>query len=400
MTDNKYQPTATVVEYKEPIPTVEQLRNGAKLPSWYIQELKNPEANLKQDIMVCMGHPTKCKKTGCYMNAWQRTYCPIHRSEIASSSSPNYTSSSTSNSYSYTPNYSSSSYSSPSYYCQAGGCSSSVSSSGSYCSSHSNKCLNCDTRISSGNYYCYSHANQCTYCSTRIAREENYCSEHQDQVCLYCQDLIPSNPYRLFTPIYSISSSNQYCSPRCADMHRYSGYSIIRPRINQAPSQPTEPDRLNSLVKNRTSISGEIKEVVRFATNWNNNLATAINNGHWVFFLVYDQDSNSVKVFPTNATESKWGNSSRNRHNQLTNAQGEANWLREKLKQDSNPILVIHPSANEYVSFNYLVGSNCVPPARPPQRTTRVVCPSLSTYYLHSTVEREGGSESERGGVI
>jgi hypothetical protein len=46
-----HKPTAAVVEYK--VPTVEQIRDGIKvLPTKYIQKLRNPEADLSQEIPI------------------------------------------------------------------------------------------------------------------------------------------------------------------------------------------------------------------------------------------------------------------------------------------------------------------------------------------------------------
>nr|UYR50786.1 hypothetical protein [Morchella crassipes] len=65
-------------------------------------------------------------------------------------------------------------------------------------------------------------------------------------------------------------------------------------RISQqkAQAQATEQTRLKSLVKANTSVSGEIAEVARFSTDWNQNLATVVNsNGNYrVFLLVKKSD--------------------------------------------------------------------------------------------------------------
>ena len=122
-----------------------------------------------------------------------------------------------------------------------------------------------------------------------------------------------------------------------------------------------ELDKLKPLVKQRTSIPGEIYQVDRFETWWNKNLATAVNRHHdgccWVHLIVYDQESEDVKVFPpTNLECQWWGESKREQHSYLSSAQGETNWLRGMLTSSSNPILLIHPSCNyNYASFNNLV---------------------------------------------
>lgn len=77
-----------------------------------------------------------------------------------------------------------------------------------------------------------------------------------------------------------------------------------------------------------------------------------------VFLLVYDRESQQVKVFPESEYGKYWGEhgyNSRQQHSSLSGAQSEANWLRNKLISSSNPILVIHPQADSYVSFSELV---------------------------------------------
>ena len=57
---------------------------------------------------------------------------------------------------------------------------------------------------------------------------------------------------------------------------------------------------------------------------------------------------------PNNHSETKWGIYSRKQHDSLASAQSEASWLRTKLNGD-NPILVIHPLANNWTSFSNIV---------------------------------------------
>lgn len=124
------------------------------------------------------------------------------------------------------------------------------------------------------------------------------------------------------------------------------------------------------LVKQRTSISGNVEEVERFSTWWsNNNAATAVvyNNGYYrVFLLVYDPVYSSYKpaVFPESYDCSYWGDNSRGRkaHNYLSDAKSEANWLRSELsgsygKYVDNPILLINPYCDCSRSFDNIVNS-------------------------------------------
>lgn len=298
----------------------------------------------------------KCQVENCITWIPGGGYCDNHKSSVASSSSSTYSS------------YSSYSYSSPSYTCQVSGCYTSVSSSGSYCSSHQNSyCVSCSATISRGQTYCNSHANNCNRCSTRIASGQSYCSEHQPRLCLTCQEELPYRSSFFSYSAFSYSdtiSPNDFCSYSCAQTYANTPWwarntNPLRTNNNpQTSPPPTEQDRLKALVKQRTSISGDIKEVVRFGMPGNNNLATVINkinNEHGVYLVLYD---GQIYVFPTNPTESKWGNSSRSKHNSLASAQSEANWLRGKLQSSSNPILEVHSKADEYNSFS----SVCIPP--------------------------------------
>ena len=65
MIDNKFKPnTATVVEYKEPIPTLEQVREARKsnpnikaeqlFSADYLAKLKDPKAKFPSEIIVQM----------------------------------------------------------------------------------------------------------------------------------------------------------------------------------------------------------------------------------------------------------------------------------------------------------------------------------------------------------
>jgi len=147
----------------------------------------------------------------------------------------------------------------------------------------------------------------------------------------------------------------------CANCQSYEPAWISEPSKCWACNQYTlanesEQNQLKSLVKQKTSLTNP-QEIVRFSTNWNNNLATVINSdiGYWVHLLVYDKASNSVKAFPTSFNCSKWGQYSREKYDYLSDAQNEASWLREKLKYENNPILYVHPRANEYTTFANLV---------------------------------------------
>jgi len=126
----------------------------------------------------------------------------------------------------------------------------------------------------------------------------------------------------------------------------------------------SEQERLKCLVRERApATAGKICEVTRFSTWWNKNLATFINelnelSDYEVFLLVYEPGNYKVELFPINFDSRKWGEYTRNRHSNLTDAQGEAQWLRGMLTSSSNPILLVHPSCDSYTSFNNLVNDS------------------------------------------
>lgn len=97
---------------------------------------------------------------------------------------------------------------------------------------------------------------------------------------------------------------------------------------------------------------------VRFKTWWNNNCATVIrhyDDYYQVFLLVYEPEKTNrtgkvkqedeVFIFPKNRDCEKWGKHQRNKHRNLSDTQKEAEWLRNKLTNDSeycnNPILIV-----------------------------------------------------------
>ncbi|KLL02211.1 MAG: hypothetical protein MRERC_3c040 [Mycoplasmataceae bacterium RC_NB112A] len=87
------------------------------------------------------------------------------------------------------------------------------------------------------------------------------------------------------------------------------------------------------LVKQRTSIPGWIEEVERFETWWNKNLATVIayyDSYYRVFLLVYDSAYSTYQpaALPVDKDCNYWGEKSRDKHNYLSDAKKEANWLR------------------------------------------------------------------------
>ncbi|RHZ35519.1 DnaJ domain-containing protein [endosymbiont GvMRE of Glomus versiforme] len=122
-----------------------------------------------------------------------------------------------------------------------------------------------------------------------------------------------------------------------------------------------EQAELSNLVKAKTNIAGNIKEVIRFKTWWNNNLATVINyhdNYYWVFLVVYEPEYRNIKenltVFPKYKNCNCWGTDKRKNHNNVKGAQKEAKWLREKLNEE-NPMLTVHHQANKCVDFSIVI---------------------------------------------
>jgi hypothetical protein len=214
------------------------------------------------------------------------------------------------------------------YDCLLIGCPLRIAEKASYCCNHRKVCakLGCNNRISDGIYtlFCIDHKEfNCSTngCYQTVKIRDSYCSNHSQ----YCQN-------------------SSFCYNRVANYQTY---------CNSCQQQQNEQTKLKSLVKTNTSLNNPLS-VDRFSTNWNNNLATVVNDYHWVFLLVLDEDK-KVKVFPINSYETKWGESSREQHGSVNAAQKEANWLQNKLKYDSNPILVIHPRCDSYRSFSEFV---------------------------------------------
>jgi hypothetical protein len=209
----------------------------------------------------------------------------------------------------------------------------------------------CKDKVITADGYCKYHENQCAECPRRLASWDKYCFEHWNGYCkvIDCSERTPNS-----------RDSNHYIF--CAQHGNLYGNSLSnyqekkREERQQSQQKATEQTKLKSLVKTNTTIAGEIKEVERFSTNWNKNLATVINsNGNYQVFLLVLAENRKVKEFPANASASKWGEHSRGNHNYLSDAQGEASWLRGMLNSNSNPILLVHPSCDSYTGFNSLV---------------------------------------------
>lgn len=220
-----------------------------------------------------------------------------------------------------------------------------------YCSKHENKCAHCKTRINNYSTLCLNHARQCLTCSEKLLVAKDYCWKHQN----YCLNSWRGCQERTAYANSSCSicrESNWCCNQRLPKAQINCSSCLEKQRVQQ------EQNKLKELVRKRTNLSNPV-EVIRFeAPSWNNNLATVINGYHWVHLLVYDKESNTVRVFPSDSSETKWGiGNSREAHYSLASAQSEASWLRERMQYEANPILYIHPRANEYTYFSNLVCS-------------------------------------------
>ena len=158
----------------------------------------------------------------------------------------------------------------------------------------------------------------------------------------------------------------------------------------------SQKERYKELVKERTSIPGTIKEVERFNTWWNNNIATVItyyNDYYRTFLLVYDPVYSTYQpaVFPVDKDCDYWGKGrGRGKWTYLSGARGEAKWLREELKDTykeygKNPILLIHPYANEYKPFSWVVDSPYVVKNQVGSSTKTIDVPLFFVGYNSST---------------
>lgn len=251
-----------------------------------------------------------------------------------------------------------------------------------YCAEHIRSCVVCDTRISAKESYCWEHRG--TYsclvstCLIRITEKDGYCSNHQ-KVCnkAGCDKRVSDN---IFSSRFcsehkeyncsannchmAVSYSGDYCSfhgnicqeSSCAN--RIANYQTYCSNCQQRQEKEAEQSRLKELVKANTFLTNP-QEVERFSTYWNKNLATVVNsNSNYAVFLLVLDENNSVKVFPVNADCQWWGESKREQHNYLSDANNEASWLRGRLNSSSNPIMLIHPKCNySYASFSDLITS-------------------------------------------
>nr|UYR50791.1 hypothetical protein [Morchella crassipes] len=146
----------------------------------------------------------------------------------------------------------------------------------SYCSNHVQACSNssCSNRTAASQDYCSQHSKRCqeSYCSERVASGKDYCSSHGS----YCRGI---SCYR------RVSSRGDYCFG-CETANR----ERERQQQREVQAKASEQNRLKSLVKANTSISGEIREVERFSPWFNPNCATVIaeNDNYAIWLIVYE----------------------------------------------------------------------------------------------------------------
>ena len=252
--------------------------------------------------------------------------------------------------------------------CSASNCSQRTSFSQRYCrpecAKHYCNVDNCSARISWKLSFCEMHSLVCkeNSCSLRTSRRKLYCLEHRE-ICQVsfsrCPIRIPANTtYCAHHQTYRLC----YESPTCQEE-----ILVSETHCSYHQEQRSEQANLKSIVESKLPYLSSPKEVVRFTTWWNNNLATVVNynSGYWVFLVVYDnfQKKGEIKedlnfwVFPSNHSQNCWGmegNNSRKGHNYLCDAQSEASWLRGKLTCD-NPILYVHPEANSYAHITNII---------------------------------------------
>jgi len=231
-----------------------------------------------------------------------------------------------------------------------------------YCSEHQYKCGSCEKRTDKE--YCSQHTYKCYVnndypsfaCSERLAESNSYCSNHR-RACKYyfpyhCRERLPLNK-----SVCDLCQTSDLCLKGCGRrIAKYTTYCSLH----------REEDELKGLIKQRTNLPGLIYQVERLNLWWSKeNVATIITingNSYWVFLGVIDRkpnaygrvENNEIFIYPTNHNDSKWGIYPRKEHNSLAYAQSEAQWLKEKLNGD-NPILVIHPLANDWTSFTNIV---------------------------------------------
>ena len=161
--------------------------------------------------------------------------------------------------------------------------------------------------------------------------------------------------------------------------------------------QKSEQEKLQSLVQQKFLSLSNPREVIRFETWWNNNLATVINYNdsfYRVFLVVYEPErgneqgevnwNKEVFIFPRYHDHNYWGTYQREKHEELEKAQGEAKWLRKELDGE-NPILAIHSYANEYKPFSWVVDIPYVVKSQVGSSTKTIDVPLFFVGYNSST---------------
>lgn len=249
------------------------------------------------------------------------------------------------------------------YFCSASACSEKLYTNNSYCQKHEKQCLTCSIRTRQE--YCPQHAKECweRNCSTRISNSEICCWNHKNTCVNYWKGCYQSVAYR-GSKCSICQESNWCCQIRLPKSQIYCANCLEKQRVQ------AEQEQLKSLVRERTNVPGTIEEVKKFAKSelsWTNNVATIItywNGSYWVFLGIIDRSPNAsgkvqnseIFVYPANHSESKWGiGNSRIAHSYLSEAQSEAEWLRNALKASENSITVVHPKAGNHVNFSELV---------------------------------------------
>ena len=242
----------------------------------------------------------------------------------------------------------------------------------------------------------------CDQCGKYIGNDQNAwfsdASKDLDLCSSACYNQYHSNYNycRESSCLTKVYGGSQYCSSHS----HYGHYCLANSCYNKIPSYQTycslhnENDELKSLVKNRTNISGNVEEVERFTTWWNNNLATVIAyyDGYYrAFLLVYVKENDSVKVFPRDSSSNYWGEHSRKQHNYLSDAKkSETSWLRNELskgygKYHDHPILLIHPASDCSHSFDSFVCEPYVIKGQIGSSTKNIDIPLFFVSYSAST---------------
>lgn len=123
----------------------------------------------------------------------------------------------------------------------------------------------CNRKVVTSDGYCSKHENQCAECDNRIWGDEKYCYQHSNGYCqvIDCHQQTPNSRYSNYY-IYCKEHAKLYGNSPSNYQQAQAQQRIQQQQRKEAERlERTEQDKLKSLVKANTSITGKIEEVTR-----------------------------------------------------------------------------------------------------------------------------------------